>query len=137
MKKLSIIFAMLLLLVFNASAQEPKVTVTASKNPATMNDTITVSFIINNQAWMDFNGPPFVDFSIIQGPYKKKFDKTVNGKVIPHSCVMYDLVPSHNGKCIIPKAEYAMSEDHRYYNDTLVINVMDKLPVKKSTPKKK
>lgn len=96
-----VFFAFLSLTLF---AQEPKLTVSVSKNKLGLNQRLRVEFSINKQGADNFQPPKFQNFRVIQGPSQSVSQSWINGKVSFSQSYTYIIKPKRKGELIIESA---------------------------------
>lgn len=85
-------------------AQEPKLSVSLSKNKLGLNQRLRVEFSINKQGADNFKPPAFKNFKVIQGPSQSVSQSWINGKVSFSQSYTYIIKPKRKGELIIESA---------------------------------
>ena len=98
---ITLFFALNSLLII---AQEPKLSVSVSKNKLGLNQRLRVEFSINKQGADNFTPPKFQNFKVIQGPSQSVSQSWINGKVSFSQSYSYILKPKRKGELIIESA---------------------------------
>lgn len=105
MKKIKFYISLLITLVtLNSFAQEPKLSVSVSKNKLGLNQRLRVEFSINKQGADNFKPPAFKNFRVIQGPSQSVSQSWINGKVSFSQSYSYIIKPKRKGELIIESA---------------------------------
>lgn len=109
-------------------AQEPKLSVTVSKNKLGLNQRLRVEFSINKQGADNFTPPDFKNFTVIQGPSQSVSQSWINGKVSFSQSYSYIIKPKRKGELIIESASISL-EGTRIDSKMMKIVVLDPVDI--------
>lgn len=109
--------------------QNKSITVETDSDFISIDETIKVSFIVENIQGA-FEAPKFLDFYLINGPFTSSSFQSINGEISSKSSYSYILKPSKKGELYIDEAYLKMQ-------DTTLVTIPLKIIVSEANAGKK